>query len=142
MKSFIPGEKEMQKKWHVVDADGKVLGRLATRVAKLLTGKDKPVYTPFLDTGDHVVIINAEKIRLTGTKLTDKMYRRHTGYPGGLREIAAGDLMATKPEQVIREAVLGMLPKSKLGKAMGKKLKVYKGSQHPHAAQKPEALAL
>jgi large subunit ribosomal protein L13 len=142
MKSFIPGEKEMQKKWHVVDAEGKVLGRLATRVAKLLTGKDKPVYTPFLDTGDHVVIINAEKVRLTGKKLKDKMYRRHTGYPGGLREIAAGDLMAKHPEQVIREAVFGMLPKSKLGKAMGKKLKVYKGSQHPHAAQKPEALAL
>ena len=142
MKSFIPGEKEMQKKWHVVDADGKVLGRLATRVAKLLTGKDKPVYTPFLDTGDHVVIINAEKVRLTGKKLDDKMYRRHTGYPGGLREITAGDLMAKHPEQVIRTAVLGMLPKSKLGKAMGKKLKVYKGSQHPHAAQKPEALQL
>jgi large subunit ribosomal protein L13 len=142
MKSFIPGQKEMQKKWHVVDADGKVLGRLATRVAKLLTGKDKPVYTPFLDTGDHVVVINAEKVRLTGKKLTDKMYRRHTGYPGGLREIAAGDLMAKKPEQVIRLAILGMLPKSKLGKAMGKKLKVYKGSQHPHSAQKPEALQL
>jgi large subunit ribosomal protein L13 len=142
MKSFIPGQKEMQKKWHVVDAEGKVLGRLATRVAKLLTGKDKPVYTPFLDTGDHVVVINAEKVRLTGKKLTDKMYRRHTGYPGGLREIAAGDLMAKKPEQVIRLAILGMLPKSKLGKAMGKKLKVYKGSQHPHSAQKPEALQL
>ena len=142
MKSFIPGEKEMQKKWHVVDADGKVLGRLATRVAKLLTGKDKPVYTPFLDTGDHVVVINAEKVRLTGKKLDDKMYRRHTGYPGGLREISAGDLMAKNPEQVVRAAVLGMLPKSKLGKAMGKKLKVYKGSQHPHEAQKPEALQL
>lgn len=140
MKSFIPGPKEMQKKWHVVDADGKVLGRLATRVAKLLTGKDKPVYTPFLDTGDHVVVINCEKIRLTGTKLTAKMYRRHTGFPGGLREISAGDLLAKRPESVVREAVLGMLPKSKLGKAMGKKLKVYKGSQHPHAAQRPEAL--
>ena len=97
MKSFIPGEKEMQKQWHVVDAEGQILGRLATRVARLLTGKDKPIYTPFLDTGDHVIIINADKVRLTGKKLTDKMYRHHTGYPGGLRKIAAGDLLAKKP---------------------------------------------
>jgi len=139
MKSFIPGEKEIDRKWHVVDADGKILGRLATRVAKLLTGKDKPVYTAFIDTGDHVIVINAEKVRLTGKKLTDKRYRHHTGYPGGLREVSAGDLMAKRPERVVREAVLGMLPKTKLGRAMGKKLKVYRGAQHPHAAQKPVA---
>jgi large subunit ribosomal protein L13 len=142
MTSFIPGEKEIQRKWHVIDAEGKVLGRLATKVAKLLSGKDKPIYTPFLDTGDHVIIINAQKVRLTGKKLTDKMYRRHTGYPGGLREISAGDLMAKRPEAVVREAVLGMLPKSKLGRAMGKKLKIYRGAQHPHQAQKPDVMAL
>ncbi len=142
MKSFIPGVKEMQKKWHVVDAEGKTLGRLATRVARLLTGKDKPVYTPFLDTGDHVIVINADKIRLTGKKATDKLYRHHTGYPGGLRSVAAGDLLARRPERVVQEAVFGMLPKSKLGHALRKKLKVYRGPQHPHQAQKPAALAL
>jgi len=142
MKSFIPGEKEIDRKWHVLDANGKVLGRLATRVAKLLTGKEKPVYTPFMDTGDHVIIINAEKVRLTGKKLTDKFYRHHTGYPGGLREVSAGSLLAKSPEKLVREAVVGMLPKTKLGRAMAKKLKVYRGPQHPHAAQKPAALAL
>jgi len=142
MKSFIPGEKEIDRKWHVVDADGRVLGRLATRVAKLLTGKEKPVYTPFMDSGDHVIIINAEKVRLTGKKLTDKLYRHHTGYPGGLREVSAGSLLAKNPEKLVREAVVGMLPKTKLGRAMAKKLKIYRGPQHPHAAQKPEVLAL
>jgi large subunit ribosomal protein L13 len=142
MKSFIPGEKEIDRKWHVIDADGKVLGRLATRVAKLLTGKEKPVYTPFIDAGDHVIIINAEKVKLTGKKLTDKFYRHHTGYPGGLREISAGSLLAKKPEKLVREAILGMLPKTKLGKAMGKKLKIYRGPEHPHVAQKPTAMAL
>jgi large subunit ribosomal protein L13 len=142
MKSFIPGEKEMQKQWHVVDAEGKVLGRLATRVANLLTGKDKAVYTPFLDTGDHVIVVNAAKIRLTGKKLTDKFYRHHTGYPGGLREISAGDLMAKHPEKVVQEAIWGMIPKSKLGRAMRKKLKVYRGPHHPHQAQQPSAFAL
>jgi large subunit ribosomal protein L13 len=142
MKSFIPGKTEMQKQWHVVDAEGRTLGRLATRVARLLTGKDKPIYTPFLDTGDHVIVINADKVRITGKKLTDKHYRHHTGYPGGLRSIAAGELMAKRPERVIQEAVFGMLPKTKLGHAMRKKLKVYRGSQHPHQAQKPAALIL
>jgi large subunit ribosomal protein L13 len=142
MKSFIPGEKEIGRTWHVVDAEGKVLGRLATRVAKLLTGKDKPVYTPFIDSGDHVIIINAEKVRLTGKKLDDKFYRRHTGYPGGLRETTAGELLAKHPDRLIREAVLGMLPKTKLGRAMGKKLRVYRGAQHPHQAQKPAVMAL
>jgi len=142
MRSFIPGEKEIAKKWHVVDAEGKILGRLAARVARLLTGKDKPVYTPFLDTGDHVIIVNAEKVRLTGKKLTDKMYRHHTGYPGGLREISAGDLMEKHPERVVREAVIGMLPKTKLGRVMRKKLRIYRGPHHPHQAQKPTGLAL
>jgi large subunit ribosomal protein L13 len=141
MKSYIPGEGEIKKQWHVVDAEGKVLGRLAARVARLLTGKDKPIYTPFLDTGDYVIIVNAAKVRLTGNKLTDKFYHHHTGYPGGLRSISAGDLMAKSPEKVVREAVVGMLPKSKLGRAMRKKLKVYRGPEHPHQAQRPEVLA-
>jgi large subunit ribosomal protein L13 len=142
MKSFIPRERDMQKRWHVIDAEGQVLGRLATRAARILTGKDKPIYTPFLDTGDHVIIINAEKIKLTGKKLTDKLYRHHTGFPGGLRETAAGMLLAKDPGKLIREAVIGMLPKTKLGRAMRKKLKVYQGSQHPHRAQQPTPLAL
>ncbi len=142
MKSYVPGEKEMQKQWHVVDAEGQILGRLATRVANLLTGKNKAVYTPFLDTGDHVIIINAEKIRMTGKKATDKMYRHHTGHPGGLREVAAGVLMARNPERVVQEAVFGMLPKTKLGRAMRKKLKVYRGADHPHQAQRPNVLPL
>ena len=142
MKSFIPRERDMQKRWHVIDAEGQILGRLATRAARILTGKDKPIYTPFLDTGDHVIIINAEKIKLTGKKLTDKVYRHHTGYPGGMRETAAGILMAKDPGKLIREAVIGMLPKTKLGRAMRKKLKVYQGSQHPHTAQQPTPLGL
>ena len=142
MKSFIPKEKDMQKRWHVIDADGLVLGRIATKAAILLTGKNKPIYTPFLDTGDHVVIINAEKIKLTGNKLSDKMYRYHTGYPGGLKETTAGDLMATNPSKIVQAAVIGMLPKTKLGRAMRKKLKVYAGSQHPHQAQQPESLVV
>ena len=142
MKSFIPREKDIQKHWHVIDAEGQILGRLATRVARLLTGKDKPIYTPFLDTGDHVIIINAGKVRLTGKKLTDKMYRHHTGYPGGLRETAAGVLLAKDPGKLVREAIIGMLPKTKLGRAMRKKLKVYQGPQHPHQAQQPAPLAL
>ena len=142
MKSFIPREKDMQKRWHVVDADGQILGRLATRVATLLTGKNKPVYTPFLDTGDHVIVINAEKVKLTGKKLSDKMYRHHTGYPGGLKETTAGDLLAKNPGRLVEEAVSGMLPKTKLGRAMRKKLRVYRGAEHPHQAQQPEPMAL
>jgi large subunit ribosomal protein L13 len=142
MKSFIPQPEDMQKRWYVIDADGQVLGRLATRAARLLTGKDKPIYTPFLDTGDHVIVINAEKIKLTGNKLTDKMYRHHTGYPGGLKETAAAVMLSKNPGQLVREAVFGMLPKSKLGHAMRKKLKVYRGAQHPHQAQQPETMAV
>ena len=142
MKSFIPQEKDIQKRWHVVDADGQVLGRLATRVARLLTGKDKQIYTPFLDTGDHVIVINAEKVKLTGNKLTDKLYRHHTGYPGGLRETTAEILISKDPGKLVREAVVGMLPKTKLGRRMRKKLRIYKGSGHPHQAQQPKPLAL
>ncbi len=142
MKSFIPGEKDIRKRWHVIDAEGQILGRIATRVATLLTGKNKPIYTPFLDTGDHVIIVNAEKVKLTGNKLTDKKYRHHTGYPGGLRETTAIELLSKDPGRLLREAVFGMLPKTKLGRAMRKKLKVYPGPQHPHEAQQPTPLAL
>lgn len=140
MKSFIPCREDMQKRWHVIDAEGQVLGRLATRAARLITGKDKPIYTPFLDTGDHVIIVNAEKVKLTGKKLSEKKYRHHSGYPGGLKEITAEALLAKFPERVVREAVIGMLPKTKLGRSMRKKLKVYKGPEHPHQAQQPTAL--
>ncbi len=142
MKSFIPCDRDIQKQWHVIDAEGQVLGRLATRAARLLTGKDKPIYTPFLDTGDHVIIINAEKVKLTGKKLTEKLYRHHTGFPGGLRETSAGVLLSKDPGKLVREAVIGMLPKTKLGQAMRKKLKVYRGPQHPHQAQQPTPIAL
>lgn len=142
MKSFIPCKEDMRKKWHVIDAEGQVLGRLAARAARLLTGKDKPVYTPFLDTGDHVIVINAEKIKLTGNKLQDKKYRHHTGYPGGLKEITAGALLEKHPDRLVRAAIFGMLPKTKLGRSMRKKLKIYKGPEHPHQAQQPTALAL
>jgi large subunit ribosomal protein L13 len=131
----------MEKRWYLVDADGKTLGRLATRVARLLLGKGKPIYTPFLDTGDHVIVVNAAKVRLTGTKYRDKLYRRHSGYPGGLRATAAGDLLAKNPEKVVREAVFGMLPKTKLSRALRKKLRVYRGPDHPHQAQQPVPLA-
>jgi large subunit ribosomal protein L13 len=140
MKSFVPHKEDIQKCWHVLDADGQVLGRLATRAARLLTGKDKPIYIPFLDTGDHVIIINAGKVRLSGKKLTDKLYRHHTGYPGGLRETAAGVLLSRNPGRLVRDAVIGMLPKTKLGRAMRKKLKVYSGPHHPHQAQQPTLL--
>ena len=142
MKSFIPRDRDIQKQWHVIDAEGQILGRLASRAARILTGKDKPIYTPFLDTGDHVIVINAEKVKLTGNKLTDKMYRYHTGYPGGLKETTAGMLLSKEPGKLVREAVIGMLPKTKLGRAMRKKLKVYAGPQHPHQAQLPTPLAL
>ncbi len=142
MKSPIPEEGEIRSQWHVVDANGQVLGRLASRVARMITGKHKPIYTPFLNTGDHVIVVNADKVKLSGTKSATKVYYRHTGYPGGLRKVAAGDLLAKNPEKVVKEAVFGMLPKSKLGRAMRKKLKVYRGENHPHQAQKPTVLAL
>ena len=142
MRSFVPKSDEIQRNWQVIDADGRVLGRLASRVARILSGKDKPSYTTFLDTGDPVIVINAEKIKLTGNKGTQKFYRRHSGYPGGLSEIAARDLLAKNPERVVRSAVVGMLPKTRLGRAMGKKLRIYRGPDHPHQAQKPVALNL
>src|SRR5438270_39913 len=134
------GELAAQDKWYVIDASDQVLGRLATKAATILCGKHRPRYAPFLISGDHVIIINAEKIKLTGEKLDKKVYRWHTLYPGGLREVAARKVFETKPEKMIREAVLGMLPKNKLRKRMVKRLKIYVAEQHPHAAQTPERL--
>jgi large subunit ribosomal protein L13 len=130
------------RKWYVVDAEGQTVGRLATEVARVLTGKNKPQYTPFLDTGDHVIVINARKAVFKGSKAEQKFYHHHTLYPGGLRSISVKDQFAKHPERVIELAVKGMLPKNKLGKAMAKKLKVYAGAEHPHAAQRPQALAI
>jgi len=127
-------------RWHVIDADGQVLGRIATAAARLLQGKHKATYTPFLDTGDHVVVVNAAKVKLTGRKEDQKIYRQHSGYEGGLREERARLLRQRRPERLIEEAVRGMLPKTTLGEAMYRKLKVYAGADHPHAAQKPSKL--
>ena len=127
-------------RWHIIDADGQVLGRIATVAARLLQGKHKPTYTPFIDTGDHVVVVNAAKVKLTGRKEDQKIYRQHSGYEGGLREERARLVRARKPERLVEEAVHGMLPKTKLGEAMYRKLKVYAGPDHPHTAQKPSKL--
>jgi large subunit ribosomal protein L13 len=140
MKTLIPSEREIVRQWHVVDAADQVLGRVASAAALVLMGKHKPTYTTFLDTGDHVIVINAEKVVLTGKKETDKIYRSHSQYPGGLKERAARFVRAEKPERIIEEAVWGMLPKNKLGRQMLKKLNVYRGTKHPHEAQKPERL--
>lgn len=129
----------VEQKWHLIDANGKTLGRLATRVAMLLRGKHKPIFTPHVDTGDFVVVVNAEKISLTGKKWKDKLYIHHSGYPGGLKSISAGKMREKKPERLVTMAVQGMLPKNKLGRKMIKKLKVYSGDAHPHQAQQPEA---
>jgi len=142
MPTPMPKESEIERKWFVVNAEGQVLGRLATRVAAILRGKHKPSFTPHLDVGDHVVVVNAEKVHLTGRKLRDKVYRWHTGYIGGLREVHAEKMLRTHPERVIEWAVQGMLPKNRLGRAMARKLKVYRGAEHPHQAQRPEPLAL
>src|SRR5438552_14806637 len=142
MSTRFPSGQEIARKWYVVYASGQTLGRLATRVASILAGKESPSYTPFLDTGDHVIVINAGKIRVTGMKSEQKVYRHYTGYPGGLREEDFRKRFDRRPEQIVQEAILGMLPKTKLGRAMGKKLKVYKGDKHEHQAQKPETLAL
>ena len=133
-------EKDIRHAWYVVDATDQVLGRLATRVAKVLSGKHRPNWVPYLDTGDFVVVTNAAKIRLTGNKLDEKIYHRHTGYPGGLKSISAKDLQAKSPERVLEAAVRGMLPHTKLGRKQFKKLKVYKGGNHPHEAQQPKPL--
>lgn len=140
MKSFIAKPQEIERKWYVVDAEGKTLGRLSSEIAKILRGKNKPIYTPHVDTGDFVIVINAEKIELTGKKLDQKLYRYHTGHPGGLKEVPYKNLMQNKPEFVIEHAVKGMLPKNSLGRKMIKKLKVYRGAEHNHAAQRPEVL--
>ena len=142
MGTYVAKPTDIQKKWFVVDADGLVLGRLASEVAKILRGKNKAEYTPFLDTGDYVIVVNAAKIVLTGNKLDQKLYRYHTQYPGGLKEIKYRNLMQNKPEKVIELAVKGMLPKNALGRAMYRKLKVYAGPEHEQAAQKPETLKL
>lgn len=138
MKSYIAKPQEVERKWYVLDAEGKTLGRLASEAASILRGKKKPIYTPHVDTGDYVIVINAEKIEVTGKKRKEKIYKRHTGYPGGLREVTFEDLQAKKPDEIIRHAVKGMLPKGPLGRQMFKKLKVYAGPEHNHAAQKPE----
>ena len=142
MRTYFPKQGDIEPRWYVIDAEGQVLGRLATTIATIISGKAKPTYTPFLDTGDHVIVINAEKVRLTGKKETDKIYRSHSLYPGGLKEKAARFVRAEKPEHMIEEAVWGMLPKNKIGRKMLKKLKVYRGTQHRHQAQKPEALSV
>ncbi len=142
MKTFIPSGKDIQRKWYVVDAEGQTLGRLASEVAMVLRGKNKPEYTPFLDMGDYVIVINAEKIKLTGKKLENKVYSTHTGQPGGLKEINYRQLLQTKPELVIKHAVKGMLPKGVLGREMFTKLKVYAGPEHGHEAQKPEVMTI
>jgi len=140
MDTFFPKEGDLNKKWYVADAQEAVLGRLSARIAAILRGKHKAIYTPHTDTGDYVIVINASKVRLTGNKLQQKTYERYSGYPGGLRSVPAKTLLATKPEEIIRLSVRGMLPKNALGRKMLKKLKVYKGSEHPHKAQMPEAL--
>ncbi len=142
MNTFVTKPNDIKHDWYVVDAQGRTLGRLATRIATVLKGKHKPIYSPSMDTGDYVVVINAEKIVATGHKLDEKMYYRHTGYPGGLRQINLRDQLAKHPERVISAAVRGMLPHNRLGRAMFKKLKVYAGAEHPHAAHKPKTLAL
>ena len=142
MKTYMPSGKAIERKWYVVDAEGQTLGRLASQVAAILRGKNKHEFTPFLDMGDYVIVINAEKIHLTGKKLNQKVYSTHTGQPGGLKEVPYKQLLQTKPELAIKTAVKGMLPKNSLGRDMIKKLKVYAGPEHGHQAQKPEVLTI
>jgi large subunit ribosomal protein L13 len=142
MSTPFPSKNNMQRNWYVLDAQDVVLGRLATKVAMMLMGKHKPTYTPFIDTGDHVVVVNADKVRLTGHKEEDKIYYRHSGYPGGLKETSARKMRETRPQRMIELAIQGMLPKSKLGKQMYRKLNVYAGPKHPHQAQQPVEMTL
>ncbi len=142
MKTVFVKKEDVQRKWYVVDAEGATLGRLAARIASYLRGKHKPIFTPNVDTGDFIIVINAEKIRLTGKKLTDKVYYWHTGYRGGLKAATPKELLEKAPERLIMDAVWGMLPKNRLGRQIFKKLKVYKGSEHPHSAQKPEKIKI
>ena len=139
MSTYFPKEGEIVRKWYVVDAEGQTLGRIASRAARILTGKENPRYTPFIDTGDHVIVINASKVRVTGMKAENKQYHRYTGWPGGLRSEVFRKRIVEKPEQLLRDAIVGMLPHTKMGRAMARKLKVYRGDKHPHQAQKPEA---
>ena len=138
MKSYIAKPAEVERKWYVIDAEDKTLGKIAAEVASILRGKKKPIYTPHVDTGDYVIVINADKVRVTGKKEEQKIYKSHSGYPGGLNETTLRELRAKKPEEIIRHAVKGMMPKGKLGRQMFKKLKVYAGPEHPHTAQNPE----
>jgi large subunit ribosomal protein L13 len=142
MSTEFPSKNAIERRWHVINAQGVVLGKVATKAAMLLMGKTKPSYTPFLDTGDHVIVINAEKVRLSGRKEDNKVYRHFTGYPGGLVEKSFKRVRAERPIRIVEEAIQGMLPKTKMGKQMYRKLQVYAGDKHPHAAQKPTALAL
>lgn len=140
MRTISAREQDVQRDWYVIDAQGQTLGRLASRVATLLRGKHKPIYTPHVDCGDYVIIVNAEKIHVTGQKMTQKKYYRHSGYPGGLKEVALRDQLQKFPDRVIEKAVQGMLPKNRLGRRMFKKLKIYAGPNHPHQAQQPKSL--
>lgn len=142
MKTEFAKKESVQRKWYVVDARDQVLGRLAAQIARRLCGKHKAIYTPHIDTGDYIVVINADKIRLTGKKLDQKVYHRHTGYPGGLKSVVARDMLRRHPERILEHAIRGMLPKTKLGRRMFKKLKIYAQPDHPHAAQQPEVLTL
>ena len=142
MRTYSPKPTDVQRAWHLVDAEGLVLGRLATDVATLLRGKHKPMYAPHIDTGDHVIVVNASKVLLTGNKLRQRQHYRHSGYPGGLKQVGYAKLMAEKPEVVVEKAVRGMLPRNRLGRAMLRKLKVYAGPEHPHSAQDPKTLDL
>ncbi len=140
MSTQVANQADIKRNWYVIDLDGKILGRAASEIARVLRGKHKPIYSPSVDAGDFVIVLNAGKVQLTGNKLADKVYHRHTGYPGGLRSITAGKLLEKKPEDLIRKAVKGMLPKNKLGRQMFRKLKVYTGPEHPHQAQQPKEL--
>ena len=142
MKTFMPKAADITRKWYVVDAEGLALGRVASQVANILRGKNKPIYTPNVDTGDFVIVVNASKVILTGKKLDQKIYYKHSGYVGGLKETKYRKLLAEKPEEALRHAVVGMLPKGPLGRQMAKKLKIYAGAEHEHAAQQPEMLEL
>lgn len=142
MKTYMPGAAGIERKWYVVDAEGKTLGRLATQVAATLRGKNKPIFTPFLDTGDYVIVVNADKINVTGKKLDQKTYFSHSKYIGGVKETTLREMLAKKPEKVVEHAVIGMLPKGPLGRAMAKKLFVYAGPEHKHQAQKPETMTI
>jgi len=142
LETYIPKLNEINQKWLVVDADGQILGRLASEVATILRGKNKPIFTPHMDVGDHVIIINAGKIRVTGKKAKTKKYYRHTGYPGGLRSDSYSDLIKSNPAKILEKAIWGMLPHNKLGKKIYKKLKIYAGNEHPHEAQKPEKIEI